>query len=85
MLVCSAEPDQVEDVDESPINLRLVALQHHVLGFHLLVAFDLHYGATGDEKLVLVRIWTVFLVVQAEAWVVDLVEHVQNEDHWLLL
>lgn len=54
-------------------------VQDHLLWFEFLVAFDFYDGATRHKQLILIRVGRVLFVVEAKAWIVDLIKDVQNK------
>ena len=64
-----------------PIQLRLVLVQHHLLGLEFLVTLDFDDGAARDEELVFVGIGGVLLIIESETWIIDLIENVEDEEY----
>lgn len=75
----SSEANEVKHVNHLSIELRLVLVQDHLLWFEFLVAFDFYDGATRHKQLILIRVGRVLFVVEAKAWIVDLIKDVQNK------
>ena len=66
------------------VEIGLVPLEYHVLHFDLLDSFYFDSFAAWQEDFSLSWIGRVLFSVEAEAWVTDLVEHVEDEKNGAL-